>query len=314
MTIKAKIVADSISPIGKRITTFQLYYPRFIHAEFMTHRQFSRNASSSRAIPIKTTIERVKNDPAFPVRWGANGKGMQDHGELSKAGQDNAKSIWLAARDDAVLWAEALLDSVEVPHKQIVNRILEPFSHIEVVVTSTEFSNWFGLRQHKDADPTIQHLANQMRDVYDNSIPKELENTDWHVPYVTEEDISEARKIALSVEANDLDIKTWSDERRKDFIYNILIKISVARCARVSYLTHNKKRPSFVEDIKLADRLIGSTPKHASPAEHQAKPDPLFTSPLTVYNRKSWGNLVGWHQFRKMIPNEEITNTLGDEN
>ena len=274
MTIKAQVIADSISPEGVRLTTMQLRYPRFIHAEFMTHRQFSRNASSSRAIPVTKLVEDVVNDPVYPSFWGANQKGMQASEECSAPVEINhpmaREQAWDVARGHAIMYAKAFANAGY--HKQIVNRLLEPFSHINVVCTATEWTNFFALRDHSDAQPEIRQLAKEMRDRMEWSLPQELDYCEWHLPYVT-----------------DL-------EREED---QIAIKCSVARCARVSYLTYEQKKPNIEDDLKLYDRLLGAQPIHASPSEHQARPLANYD-----YKHRVEGNFRGWAQYRKMIPGE----------
>lgn len=296
MTISATIIADSIQRSNFRITTMQLRYPRFIHAEFMTHRQFSRNASSSRAIPVQRLIDDVQNDPVYPSYWGANQKGMQAGEEINAQLEmlhplhDQYLIIsrvegWDAARNWAILIAQAF-DKAGY-HKQIVNRLLEPFSHINVVVTSTEWSNFFALRCHKDAQPEINELATKMRDAYNNSIPELLGEDDWHLPYVDKE---ATRDLLLEMMPTNAKVHNWVLVRQRE--------LSVARCARVSYLTHEGKVPDIKDDLKLYERLVGAVPLHASPCEHQATPDP------NLANRHLWGNLKGWIQFRKTLTGE----------
>lgn len=278
MTIQAKIIADSISPEGIRLTTMQLRYPRFIHAEFMTHRTFSRNASSSRAIPVERMIEDLMRDPAMPVYWGANQKGMQAGEELSGPDLYDAKDYWLSAMNDSIKWAYAMIDAHL--HKQIANRILEPWAHINVVVTATEWNNFFNLRAHKDAQPEIHALAFEMLNAMAGSQPRVLTSGEWHLPYVhepyTEQGIEAAKRV------------------------------SVARCARVSYLTHDGRETTVEEDLALYERLVGSEPLHASPAEHQATPD-YKVGPDDIEPRPRWnqgylhGNFNGWVQNRKML-------------
>src|SRR5579872_1789847 len=123
--IKTEIVADSISQKGHRLTTFVLEYPRMVHAELMTHRVFSKNSASSRAIPIEKFIQTIKDNPAMPEFWGKNQSGMQALEELDEEGKTEAKRLWLEARDIAIQSA-LKLHSMNV-HKQIVNRILEPW-------------------------------------------------------------------------------------------------------------------------------------------------------------------------------------------
>ena len=325
MTITAGIVADSISPKGNRLTTLQLRYPRFIHAEFMTHRMFSRNASSSRAIPVAKLIEDIQRDPAMPMHWGRNQAGMQAREELdarvsipvpiaSVSSEDNTmpeldwehrrfdrKEAWFQAMDQAIMHATCF-DRAGY-HKQIVNRLLEPFSHINVVVSATEWDNFFLLRCHPDAQPEIRLLAEMIREAMNNSLPTNLVPGQWHLPYVDEEEVHDVRCLhGYSVE--DPTITRTFD---LDDVRDMLIKASVARCARVSYLTHDGKTPNIRDDIRLYDRLVGSVPLHASPAEHQATPDTWYrTKPTNAHfgrwgNPKWHGNFKGWNQHRKMI-------------
>lgn len=299
MGIEVKIIADSISVYrqggidhqGVRLTTFELRYPRFVHAELMTHRVFSRNASSSRATPVLTMLKEILQDPAMPVYWGANQAGMQARGELKGWRKWLAQKLWRAARYPAV--GVAYLAYKIGLHKQIANRICEPWAHIKVVVTATEYQNWFALRCHPDAQPEIKLLADKMQLKMIHSTPTPLREGDWHTPYVT---TAEAKLMSL-------------EDR---------IKVSVARCARTSYLTFDKKTPTLDQDLALYEKLVGSTPLHASPAEHQAKPDCVKTETPMGYGFKDWsygdvwvnpklhGNLRGYVQYRKCLPNEYV--------
>ena len=269
-TITAKVIEDSIAENGVRLTTLQLCYPRFIHAEFMTHRVFSRNASSSRAIPVAKMIEQVRNDPAMPIHWGKNQAGMQANEELAPMAQEGARQLWMQAARDAASVAQVMAD-VGL-HKQVANRILEPYQYMHVIVTATEWENFFELRNHPDAQPEIHALAKVMHFALAESRPVQRQENDWHLPYVTR-----AERVAFN---NDLDL---------------LLKLSAARCARVSYLTHDGQTPSVEKDVALYDRLVGSKPLHASPIEHQATPLP---------EADMWsGNFRGWLQNRKIVEN-----------
>ena len=264
---QANIILDSIAPSNYRLTTFALTYPRFIHAEFMTHRVFSRNASSSRAIPVSKMIETLKNDYVEPTFWGKNQKGMQAESELNDAEITLARSIWLKQRDNAIEAAQALADLG--CHKQITNRILEPFMNITVICTATDYDNFFSLRCHPDAQPEIQKLAYMMKDALEASTPTKLYTGEWHIPYIQPDE-----------QHMDLEIKK---------------KISVARCARVSYLTHDGKR-DIDKDIELYERLIGGSGKgHWSPFEHVA---------MAIDAPTQSGNFHGWVQYRKFFVQE----------
>lgn len=279
--IEAKIVADSISIVGSRITTFVLMYPRFIHAEFMTHRMFSRNASSSRAIPINKQIQEVIDNPAIPLLFRKNQKGMQAGEPIEN--QAMAKEMWLQGRDLAVGVAKSMV-TMDI-HKQYVNRILEPYAHITVICTATNYDNFFALRVHTDAQPEICELAIQMLNAYKTNIPKKVKDGYWHLPLLTDEDIQEccdADGVHCLVDSSNA--------------LEYAIKRSVAKCARVSYKNHDGTKTTLEQDLDLYKRLLGNTPIHASPAEHQAMALPQATI-------KS-GNFTGWIQYRKTLSGE----------
>lgn len=269
--IEAKVIEDSISQLGFRITTMQIKFHRFCLPEFNTHRVFSRNFSSSRAIPIAKLIEQVRNDPAIPVHWGKNQPGMSARVELSTDEQIEAISRWKSAASVAAANAQRLSDLGV--HKQIVNRMIEPYMWATGIVTSTEWDNFFELRNHEDAQPEIHKLAQVMYAAREKSVPKVLLIGQWHLPYVTQEEDRSLPNALLS-------------------------KISAARCCRVSYLKHDGESPSLSDDIKLFERLAGSEPIHASPLEHQATPDACDENE-NWYNKRLHGNLSGWIQFRK---------------
>lgn len=270
---EAKVIEDSINTAGVRLTTLQLRYPRFIHAEFMTHRVFSRNASSSRAIPVAKMIEQISSEPAMPIHWGQNQPGMQASTEVQHVGY--AMDMWKHAAVSAATTAKAMNEMGL--HKQVVNRILEPFQFISVVVTATEWDNFFQLRNHADAQPEIKYLAQLMQEALDISVPvlryrnKDgyLNEEEWHLPYVTFEE----RQINSDFPA-------------------ALAMISSARCARVSYLTHEGKEPNVQKDMELYERLVGSVPIHASPTEHPCRVAKLKN------NSKWYKNFRGWKQHR----------------
>lgn len=278
MAIEVKVIEDSVSAAGNRLTTLQLKYPRFIHSELMTHRVFSRNASSSRAIPVAKVIEQVRNDPAMPIHWGANQPGMQADVELTGESLAEAERLWILGANDAANIAQQMLNLGL--HKQVANRGLEPYQWIHVVVTATEWDNFFELRCHPDAQPEIHKLAVMMREAMRASLPYVLKEGDWHLPYVSQDERSDAQ---------------WEEDK------SILMKISAARCARVSYLTHDNLAPIVAKDLELYERLVGSKPIHASPVEHQATPD-YYDDFLECWNFSNLhGNFVGWIQQRKLL-------------
>lgn len=292
----AVVIADSISDQGIRITTFQLRYWRAIHSELMTHRVFSRNAGSSRARPSKAIIEQVAHDPWGPIVWGLNEPGMQANNVADVDVEMQSLWSWRNIAKRAANSATVLLNLGL--HKQIVNRVLEPFTYIDVVVTATDYANWFALRLDKDAQPEIQQLAQAMKDAMDLSEPVLLNPGEWHLPYITTNDYAEAQNHVSYVISKD----------RPETLLDLLKKISAARCARTSYKAFDGKVASIDDDLALFDKLMSGNLKHASPTEHQATPDYINYWDGEIEFVSPWlhGNFKGWIQFRKTIPNEFI--------
>lgn len=291
--ISAQIVTDSVSESGNRITTFLLHYPRFIHAELMTHRLFSRNASSSRAIPTTNVLQQVSQFPATPEHWGKNQAGMQAYEELDVPIRAQAQQEWLLAMDSAIAHAGKMQELG--CHKQIVNRISEPFQHINVLVTATEFANFFHLRNHPDAQPEIHMLADKMQELYEYTQPRELYEGEWHLPFL--DIVKNQYKTRYYIEDNEVPLEQ-------------ALRISASACAQVSY---RKNDLSIEKADMIWNKLIFSTPCHASPIEHQATPMPDFTSlqsdGVSHMDKagKLWsGNFKGWIQYRKLIEGEAV--------
>lgn len=270
-TPNAKVIADSISPLGKRLTTLEVEMHRFVLAEFNTHRVFSRNSASSRAIPVKKMMDKAYYNTAFPVSWPAEQKGMQGGAELEATHIARAKQQWERARDEAIDCA-IQLNAIGV-HKSIVNRLLEPFIPHKAIVSATEWDGFFEQRLHPDAQPEIHQLAIAMKAAMDASEPAELAWQDWHVPYVDDHE-----RIMDS---------NWI--RYFDSIKDAALAVSVARCARVSYETHDGVR-DVEKDYELYFRLKDHKPAHASPFEHVAKPD---ANDLYQSNFQGWAQLRG---------------------
>lgn len=298
--LNAKILADSLSGEGVRLTTMELVFPRFVHSELMTHRVFSRNASSSRAIPTKRAIKMMRDTPAVPASWRMNQAGMQGYEVASMEVAMKAQEIWLSAMESAIEHSENM-DALGI-HKQVVNRIAEPYSHIKVVLTSVYWDNWNTLRNHHAADPTIAALAVAIETAREASTPKPLGLREWHLPYIDGEAI-DAIKRYLSDETI-----AHSD----DTINDIAIKVSTARCARVSYNNHDGSKTDIEKDLKLHDMLLKDQPIHASPAEHQAQPDFRINHHGMWANERLHANLHGWRQYRKTLENENMdTDIIG---
>ena len=340
--ISAKIIADSKNEQGNRITTMMVTFPRFILAELNTHRMFSRNSASSRAIPFEKMVKSVQSDPFIPIAWQKDHKGMQGS-EYFQSNSEINQCIqnWNNAKDSAIIQSKLLNNSSGVT-KQLCNRLLEPFMWHTVLITATEFSNFFALRCpqywcntddsiHKSKKDWIKHrkiesrridtldegqatvsffkgfsepttdewlflnkgqaeihmmvLAEAMWDAMNESTPKQLEAGDWHIPF------------------NDEFLTSFLDSKENSFSGLDQIKISTARCARVSYTVvgEEDKPMNFANDIKLHDRLAESG--HFSPFEH---PSRVMTQ--DEYNSNQWsGNFKGFVQYRKLLSNENIT-------
>lgn len=266
---------DSINEDGDRLTTFEVTLWRPILAEFNTHRALSRNSASSRAIPMKKIIQSVLRDPAAPASWGANQAGMQARRELSGWRRWAARRLWYVARYPAVCLAW-LMNKVGL-HKQVGNRILEPWMWTTVIVSATDYDNLLLQRDHPDAQPEFQLVARSMREALAESRPTLLRRGEWHLPLLS------------------------PDEREKAFadpvFLEVYVKVSVARCARVSYTRHNDSR-DLVLDVELYDKLRASSRQglpHWSPLEHAARAEP---------GCGQVGNFRGWVQARKMHPGE----------
>ncbi|MGO9900035.1 MAG: FAD-dependent thymidylate synthase [Solirubrobacteraceae bacterium] len=294
MTYGARVLADSVSFREHRLATFEITFPRIVLAEFNTHRVFSRNSASSRAIPVVRQLLRVLEEPYVPDEFGSNQPGMQAGPPLEGLRGQLARQEWVRARDsaaahalrmitypgicsedaDAATLIQAMKELADKQpdnswlnvHKQLANRLLEPFMWHTLIVTATQWSNFFNLRAHPDAQPEMRRVAELMRDAWKHSTPRELADSEWHLPLVCEGDEE------LSIDQQ--------------------VKASVGRCARVSYLTHDGRRDPDA-DIALHDHLLGSG--HLSPFEHVARP---------LASDEWCGNFRGWRAYRNDLPHE----------
>jgi len=296
---EVKVVADSINPEGQRILTMTWKYPRYIHSEIMTHRMLVKNAASSRAIPIKRMLDMVISDPVIPIRWGKNQAGMQSMEWLEDRASDTATLAWLEARTQMVRMCNEF-DKLQI-HKQWANRVLEPWMHITVLVTGTEWGNFFNLRAHPDAHPDFQALAYRVLEMHEESKPKELNWGQWHLPF---------------------------GDQMPEGIDNVTaqLRVATARAARLSYLTFDGVIDP-TKDFDLHDSLLRNG--HFSPTEHSARAEkdkPDYWAELQELLRRakgytstdseilsSWlaedlwrdqGCFRGWTPYRKLIPGE----------
>lgn len=289
----SKIVADSVAENGARLTTFEVTFPRLILAEWNTHRVFSRNTASSRAIPVEKLMKAVEEAPYIPERFPKNQAGMANAEWLVGEEHEKAVEAWLKARDRALESVDTL-KGLNV-HKQTANRILEPFMWVTSVTSSTEWNNFFTLRANKEtcdasekwedyvatedenasngkifpAQPDIQKITYLMRRNYLESKPKLLKLGEWHLPYV-------------------------SDEDKANFDTEQLRLLSAGRCGKVSYLTHGETNTPE-KDIEIADGKMVFN-KHWSPVEHPSTP---------LAEKVFCGNFRGWKQARKFYIGED---------
>ncbi len=268
MATTVKVIADSMNSKA-RITTIEASMPYIIWPQALTHRAFSRNAQSNRALPTKKLIEKVLSNPYNPV-FRANKPGMVA-GEKTK--QWLPGLVWSLARRTAILAARTM--SFLGIHKETTNRLLLPFMHITVVITATEWSNFYELRIEDSAQPEIQELASLIKGAIRASTPRFLRDGEWHLPYVSEE-----------------------ERGRTD-----AIQLSVARCARVSYLNHDNSIPDRTRDNDLYRTLIASKPIHGSPAEHQATPivGDIGATHWLKDGLPCSNNFRGWAQYRALL-------------
>lgn len=328
--IKATVIADSVcANTGKRITTFECEFPRVILAEQNTHRQISKNCSSSRAIPIKALCENVKDNMFVPVYWGKNKSGMQADEELDSGTQQSVVKLWKKLALDSI---EEVLFLADVGvHKQIANRITEPFQMVKMVMTATEWDNFFNLRLHPASQPEFCMLAYKMYKAMEASKPMKIKAGEWHLPYVGRYYDTVEEKVCYEVGG-----VTVSLEQAQ--------RVSASCVAQTSY---RKTDDSLEKADKIFDMLINADVIHASPFESLATPiqerhvegfgteNPVPVNLMT--NPKTWedglthtnkqgvlcsGNLVGWKSYRHaMIPNntcwefdfEERMKTFGEQ-
>lgn len=278
----ACVLLDSVSPTGDRVTTMEVILHRFVLAEFNTHRAFSRNSASSRAIPIQRLIQRVEDDPALPILWPAERRGMQGGEEFDWETATLARAMWMQAASEAVDSAKVL--AAMTVHKSVVNRLLEPFLWHTVIVTgdAAGYDNFFRQRCSPLAQPEIRAAAEATRDAYSDSEPTPLDFGEWHTPLIRPDELDFYGPLGEDME----------EQRRY---------VSAARCARVSYLTHAGTR-DVDEDLQLYERLVTADPPHWSPLEHVCRPRWEAGHPHP--DAKLGGNLRGWVQLRHIVESE----------
>jgi hypothetical protein len=289
--IEVNLVKYSINHAGQTISSFEWDYPRMVHCEVMTHHSLSKNSSSSRAVPAAAVRKQVLDNPVLPQEWSKNQAGMSADNQLSAKSAYIAEKVWVGISKLAC-GAHYLLEKCKL-HKQYVNRILEPWSTIKIVITGTEWNNFLWLRDHGDAQPEMQTLARLTAEILANTTPELIHWNQWHLPYVHKSDFKSGKTL------DDLKL------------------ISESCCAQTSY---RKNDPSLSKAHTMRERLTSGTRVHASPFEHQAKATrtnyPVTQDSLTALGEHGYthvdvggnwwsGNLKGWVQNRQLIPNHD---------
>ena len=315
--ITAKVICDSISEQGVRLTTFEIEYPRIVMSEFNTTRAISKNSSSSRAIPVSKMLEHTKSINLKPIYFGSKKSGMQAGDELQGDALEKVKLLWEEALDYASYYSETL-DRLGVA-KEVCNRLVEPFQLVKVVCTATDWDNFFNLRLHPDSDPNICMLAYKMYQAMQESKPVELKAGEWHLPFVDKLLDENLNLISYGVSHEDDTYGTM----HSPVTLEQAIKLSAASCASVSYRTEGM---TLEKADKVFDMLIKAEVIHASPFEHLATPIvekfdcfldtgyevnlPLhpdsWEDGITHVNKQGVlcsGNLRGWVQYRHLLPN-----------
>lgn len=291
--IKAKVLQHSITTTGDIIQSFEMDYQRFIHSEFLTHRVFSRNSASSRAIPVAKMVSLLDTQLAHPIHWGQNQAGMQAAVELEGEARQATQDDWVRGSQYAGYIAKRMVD--HGAHKQIANRVLEPYVHMKTVMTTTELINFKELRNHPDAQPEFKALAEAMEAALAESTPLELRVGELHVPYVDREVVGKGKNRKIIYSVNGIEVTPEQ-----------ALKLSASACAQVSYRVLNM---GLGKALGIYDRLVSSVPIHASPFEHQASPMGKikginFPMGVTHLDRNGayWsGNFKGWVQNRQVL-------------
>lgn len=315
MGFSARVILDSISPAGHRLTTMEVTIARFNTVDFNTHRMLSRNSASSRAIPIQKQIDRVLSDPMVPIFWPKNQKGMLAVESLIGEAREASERLWRRTSKAVAEVAQGLLEIGL--HKQLTNRLLEPFLWQTILVTATDWDNFFALRRHPETQAELRQGADLMWEAREASTPRPLAEDEWHLPlvfgpngeFLHPDDEDDAWRIAEGL---------VGPEEQSPYL-KVLRMVSVGRCARVSSLTHEGRR-DLTADIDLRNRLLKNG--HMSPFEHVARPMSNWEY-QDVFKQDKWawteaaehwypvgtthylGNFEGWIQERKLIRNED---------
>jgi thymidylate synthase ThyX len=298
--IQASVCADT----GQRIDTLVCSYPRVIHSQLLTHRVFSKNSSSTRAIPLEKAISQILDNPAEYI-WTQNQAGMQ--GKVIPAKEkkrlEDINGFYKTGMYYAIETARKLAASPLNVHKQNAGRLLEPFQNIKIVLTATEWENWDWLRDDPAAQGEIAELARAISKARAEATPMVLYAGEWHVPFVDRERSPQTGEMYYFIKQG----QQLSAEEAQ------LVSMSV--CAQTSYRNSDY---SLEKALDMKGKLLDCEKVHASPSEHIATPivpdDFEFVSgdilpdswPEGIThmdrNRNYWsGNLKGFIQYRQLL-------------
>lgn len=269
--ITAKVILDSISEDGVRLTTLHLHYPRYILSEVDTHRMLSKNSRSSRARPINSVMREVYDDPFIPSHWTAYQKGMQGQ-EITDPKAIEFYTDFITSLGQNIVGAIELFnkncDAKGIPrlHKQVLNRYIENFASTDTIISGTDWKNFFNLRISGKTEPHFKELAEAMQKAMAESVPQLVVVGDYHLPYITADELYSHTMAQCKL-------------------------ASVARCARVSYAPFGSNEPDFDKDLELGKTLLQD--KHMSAFEHVATP--------LLHASERTSNFRGWKQFRQEV-------------
>lgn len=329
--ISATKVAHSQNEFGEEIASLEVVLPRYILAEGKTHRiikgalgqvdieilesiglndfeEGSKNSASSRAIPFNRMVQSVKDNPFIPYAWQKDHKGMQGTEYFTDEGDIKLMKHWhLRGRDEAVAIAETLNEGGLT--KQICNRYLEPFMWHKVLITATEWENFFALRcpqyWYEPEDKIFRSRKDYMK-YFEECFGKPMREQDlltWlklnkgmadiHMMLLAEaiwDAINESKPKQLKagewhiVYENRIDLDKIAhmmgepdiigNERifnKKRYLPEI-IKITTGMAARASYtVVGEEKEIKYETLVGIHDRMRDQVPFHASPFEHNCK-------------------------------------------
>lgn len=313
---KATVICDSRNEFGQRITTFIITFPRYLLAEFNTHRMLSRNSASSRAIRFEKMVQSVMDNPFISLRWQKDHPGMQGTEYFEGEDEIIARGLWLEARNIAIDAAKKLNSPSYFSGgesrvtKQICNRLLEPFMFHTCLCTGTEWENFFALRAHKDAEIHFQDLAEKMLVAINESEPKQLKAGEWHIPFGDQLPAHDIKELITKLYPNQETDLNWYMEKSQE----LRIKIATFRCAQISYLSHENSM-SYEKMLEKHDGL--ATAGHWSAFEHCARA--MSADEFNFHSDMKWiggdffntnkesgwsGNYKGFIQYRKMFQTE----------